>query len=259
MSPISRSHFYKLVAGLFAALLLALSPACHAGGFEAAADPLARMQQEQIDRMSAMVGKRLFMYPSHESACRVSPITAVLPKLGASPPAYRSDKPIGMTVEALEEQPETAGKVYARRFYKIHLDDGISGYVSADLMRVSNDARDSESAFGFSCFATFDPEVRATALAEIEKAEADRKQARADRLAQLDAEQKAADEKAEALKKKPGARIGMTAKQVREATSWGGPESINRTVTAGHVHEQWVYATGSYLYFDDGRLTAVQN
>jgi len=33
---------------------------------------------------------------------------------------------------------------------------------------------------------------------------------------------------------------------------------VNRTVTAGHVREQWVYPVG-YLYFDNGILTAIQN
>jgi len=58
--------------------------------------------------------------------------------------------------------------------------------------------------------------------------------------------------------RKEGVRIGMTTKQVLES-SWGKPESVNRTTTARSVNEQWVYGGGSYLYFDDGVLTAIQN
>lgn len=56
-------------------------------------------------------------------------------------------------------------------------------------------------------------------------------------------------------------RIGMNATEARFA--WGEPSSINRTVNTWGVSEQWVYRTGSYnasyLYFDNGRLTTIQN
>lgn len=39
---------------------------------------------------------------------------------------------------------------------------------------------------------------------------------------------------------------------------WGAPQEINRTTTAGHVNEQWVYVRG-YLYLDNGILTAIQD
>jgi hypothetical protein len=73
-----------------------------------------------------------------------------------------------------------------------------------------------------------------------------------------------ADDQAQAaaaveLAKKPSARIGMTAKQVRTSTNWGEPASVNRTMVSGHTHEQWVYGDRQYLYFDNGRLTAIQN
>jgi hypothetical protein len=51
----------------------------------------------------------------------------------------------------------------------------------------------------------------------------------------------------------------MTAKQVIEKSSWGKPQSINRTTTRHGVHEQWVYGSRSYLYFENGVLTAIQN
>lgn len=52
-------------------------------------------------------------------------------------------------------------------------------------------------------------------------------------------------------------RIGMTQAMCREA--WGSPEDINRTSGSWGVHEQWVYGLGSYLYFEDGVLTSIQN
>lgn len=52
-------------------------------------------------------------------------------------------------------------------------------------------------------------------------------------------------------------RIGMTMRQVRDC-GWGRPDDVNRTSTARYVHEQWVYPS-SYLYFENGILTAIQN
>jgi len=31
---------------------------------------------------------------------------------------------------------------------------------------------------------------------------------------------------------------------------WGSPEDINTTITKYARHEQWVYGSGQYLYFD---------
>jgi hypothetical protein len=51
--------------------------------------------------------------------------------------------------------------------------------------------------------------------------------------------------------------IGMTYEQA-VATCWGKPETINRTITQGHVRVQAVYADHQhYLYFDDGVLTSI--
>jgi hypothetical protein len=51
--------------------------------------------------------------------------------------------------------------------------------------------------------------------------------------------------------------IGMTPDMVREA--WGDPEHINRTITAEGTREQWVYGLGTYVYFDRGRLSTIQD
>lgn len=57
----------------------------------------------------------------------------------------------------------------------------------------------------------------------------------------------------------PGARIGMTPEQVINQTNWGKPSSVRRTTTKHGVSEQWIYPGQQYLYFDDGRLSAIQN
>jgi len=58
---------------------------------------------------------------------------------------------------------------------------------------------------------------------------------------------------------RPGVRFGMTAKQVVEQTNWGKPNSINRSGSKYGTREQWVYGDGSYLYFENGRLTSYQD
>lgn len=41
--------------------------------------------------------------------------------------------------------------------------------------------------------------------------------------------------------------------------SWGTPYAINRTITASHLHEQWVYYNSRFLYFTDGILKTIQD
>lgn len=50
--------------------------------------------------------------------------------------------------------------------------------------------------------------------------------------------------------------LNMTKEMCIEA--WGEPCYINSTIVKRLVHEQWVY-WGSYLYFDNGVLTGIQN
>ena len=51
--------------------------------------------------------------------------------------------------------------------------------------------------------------------------------------------------------------VGLTKEQAR--MSWGEPEKINTTTTKRGSTEQWVYKSGSYLYFDGNLLTTIQN
>lgn len=52
-------------------------------------------------------------------------------------------------------------------------------------------------------------------------------------------------------------RIGMTKEMC--IASWGEPYDINKTITSGAIREQWVYSLKSYLYFENGTLTTIQN
>ncbi len=51
--------------------------------------------------------------------------------------------------------------------------------------------------------------------------------------------------------------LGMSTEMCRYA--WGEPSRINTTIVEGLKSEQWVYSLYTYLYFDNGKLTAIQN
>ena len=51
--------------------------------------------------------------------------------------------------------------------------------------------------------------------------------------------------------------IGMTADDVLN-TSWGNPESKNKTISTYGTSEQWVYSNYRYVYLDNGIVTSVQ-
>ena len=72
------------------------------------------------------------------------------------------------------------------------------------------------------------------------------------------AKQARLDREEKARKKREGVSIGMSAQDVIDS-SWGKPSKVNRTTNQWGVREQWVYASGSYLYFKDGVLTSIQN
>ena len=38
---------------------------------------------------------------------------------------------------------------------------------------------------------------------------------------------------------------------------WKEPEDINTSTGIWGVHQQWIYGNGNYLYFENGRLTAI--
>ncbi|MEK4820247.1 hypothetical protein [Priestia sp. FSL R5-0680] len=54
-------------------------------------------------------------------------------------------------------------------------------------------------------------------------------------------------------------QIGMTKEEVINATRWGKPNEVNRTTTQYGIEEQWIYSGYRYLYFEDGKLTVIQD
>ena len=58
---------------------------------------------------------------------------------------------------------------------------------------------------------------------------------------------------------KPPAKIGMTESQVINNTYWGKPSRKNFTTTKYGTREQWVYDNVGYVYFEGGRVVAIQN
>jgi hypothetical protein len=60
-----------------------------------------------------------------------------------------------------------------------------------------------------------------------------------------------------AERKSKGVSIGMTQEEVLQSM-WGKPQKVNKTINGYGTSEQWVY-DGGYLYFDNGKLTTIQN
>lgn len=53
-------------------------------------------------------------------------------------------------------------------------------------------------------------------------------------------------------------KLGMSKEMVKE--SWGTPSGgVNRTIGSWGIHEQWVYGSKRYLYFENGTLTTIQD
>lgn len=110
----------------------------------------------------------------------------------------------------------------------------------------------------------FEKELEKERIAQADKLEKERMaKAQAER-----ARTEALQKRTQYLNKKFGAamakiilsgkvQIGMTREMCKEA--WGHPQKVNTTTTPQTVSEQWVYGGHNYLYFTNGRLTAVQN
>jgi hypothetical protein len=78
-----------------------------------------------------------------------------------------------------------------------------------------------------------------------------------DNLTDSQEEHKEKTAKAAECDRRGGVRVGMTAEQV-QASCWGKPRRVNRTITATRNSEQWVYSGNQYLYLDNGVVTAIQ-
>src|SRR5207248_2681956 len=68
-------------------------------------------------------------------------------------------------------------------------------------------------------------------------------------------------ERAEALRQKPDAELGMPAKRVIDETRWGLPPFRDRLApgfSSRDVDERWTYDEGRYLYFKNDRLIGIE-
>lgn len=139
---------------------------------------------------------------------------------------------------------------------RVVLSDGTIAYTESSLSRRAEQRPLSGSEASVRCLIAYDPtEIMRTYNAEKSKLLSDLAESAKRMQEEIDA--KAAEQKR--LSKLPGVSVGMTAKQVRYHSSWGAPESINRTTVKGATDEQWVYPGNQYLYFRNGRLYAIQN
>lgn len=152
-------------------------------------------------------------------------------------------------------------------FYKVQFTDGSFGYlkkresysVCSTTMGDIKKALDSGRTIDMSSFEVLAKPVEYSSetffledpAAMLKKYQTERDAANAKIAAKRKAD-------AAAWQARGGAKIGMTKAQAL-ASNWGKPSKINTTIKAGLTHEQWVYGTGSYLYFENGILTTIQN
>lgn len=119
------------------------------------------------------------------------------------------------------------------------------------------------------CFYLTDPQLLTEKIATLKakadsilaaKMEAQRNEDKIARDALLKAEDKmrreASSREAARVARGPVV-IGMSHEQVL-ASSWGKPKSINKTITGSTVHEQWIYSSTRFLYFQNGVLITIQ-
>lgn len=199
-----------------------------------------RIKQREA-RQEALVGATFWIYYDRRSKCLLIPEVLSTPNI-LDKSKYTSDKPTRVVIRRIVQADRY-------RFHEVSIGDGEGqiGYIwNLPILRDSPTDNDVAT----DCALFLPPDQVAQRLAE----RAAKDQAVLDSIAKDFADRATA---AAELAAKPGARIGMTEQQVRAKTNWGDPEHVNRTITAGVVEEQWVYA-GGYLYFRNGRLHSIQ-
>ena len=166
--------------------------------------------------------------------------------------AKRFSSPVDISYSVYQVVP--GKESLTSRYYKVALQDGSVGYIDANIFRVGNSENDllTECNFQGDLLTVSTRISAAKAVAGQQALEAEQEKAR------LQAERESAERRKVQIAARPGAKIGMTPAEVVERTNWGQPESVNRTVTAVGTREQWVYGTGEYLYFVNGRLNSIQ-
>ena len=247
---------------------LALPLQLGAAGFENSSDrDFAELRKRVEMRQQELVGKTFYGYFDRKS-CRYpyDPTVQSTPTY-SDRNRYTTDSPKRFVVDGIV-QSQTRGHENLIRYYRVMIEDGSVGFIEVSKFRSGNPEK--EESLRDDCLFELEPQEIQARLDKFTSDKRAKLEARAEerriveeRAAKWEAERRAEEEvqrkKQEAITKRPGARIGMTAKQVTEKTNWGEPESINKTVTQYGVEEQWVYGLGTYLYFRNGRLTAIQN
>lgn len=217
----------------------------HSAGFQER-DSVSDWDAKRKQDLQADVGKKFYVYPKEVGCINIYDTPQVT---GAR--KYENSDHYSFVIDALvpEIGPYSSP---LNPFYKVIISDGTTGYVNAiSPLSQQLSSHPADPLYSY-CLSAFSP----TDIASARQAKDDKAKAVQD---SIDAAIKREAAKAAALNAKPGVRIGMTAKQVREKSSWGEPESVNRTITGNVTHEQWVYGDGNYLYFTNGKLTSIQN
>lgn len=186
-----------------------------------------------------------FHYMFGRDRCKYSSQFFASPNL-LNKKSYSAETPQSFVVQSIVKTTEN---ISFNNYYQVRFQDGFDRYINAIHFRV--EGADSEASLKNGCLFDISPDELNVRLAKID---ADKKKEQQDFEAEIEKERSRIAE----IARRPNARIGMTTKEVVSKTNWGKPEQINRTVTADSVTEQWVYGEGEYLYFRNGRLTAIQ-
>lgn len=240
--------------------LFFVSTTALAGGFGVEGSEPKDGMSARDRELSALVGRTV--YYRSEGGCMPSFFVRKEPnRFGTK--TYTTIEPVNLTFKVYEPKGayETVGDM--RQYFVVEMEDGTTGYVDAENFPIHRIGTDYKSLQIDYCVSVYHPKELSDYVAaekERQKKESDalhaeyvKSQARVDQLIAENNAYRAA------LRKKPGASIGMTAKQVLNNTSWGQPNKVNRTTTASGVDEQWVYGGGNYLYFRNGVLRSIQN
>lgn len=239
----------------------------YATAAEIAAKEATERAEKELAFKNELVGKTLWVIPSSASVSSVYMFCKdpkeVFETICST--AFFPTRPTNFQVQELVTGKNWKG--YASYAYKVRFEDGLEAFISAFALgdtwawrpqRLSNKLRDVESNYN-NVFFTESPDAIRAAAAQAAAEAKEKEQNEQKALAEAEAQRaKARLAAAKDAKRRGGVHIGMSAKQVR-ASNWGAPYSVNRTTTANGVSEQWVYGSSSYLYFQNGRLTAIQN
>lgn len=203
---------------------------------------------DKVEAKELFVGKTFF-YMFGRDLCKYSSQFFASPNL-LNKKSYSAETPQSFVVQSLVKSSED---ISLNQYYQVEFQDGFVRYINAIYFRV--DDATSESSLKRGCLFDITPDELNVRLAKLDS---ERKKAQQDFEAEIAAANEKERKRIVEIAKRPSARIGMTAKQVVNKTNWGKPGQINRTITADGVAEQWVYGEGEYLYFRNGRLTAIQ-